>query len=491
MAFSSIVFLLLFLPISVFGYYVVDFKYKNFFLLIISILFYVWGGSLTFPILLISIILNYIFALLIQKFQTNKYLSKTIIIIMLVVNIGVLFVFKYLDFTIININYLFHLNIISPHWSLPLGISFFTFSAISYVLDVYFGVTNAEKNFFNVALYILFFPKIISGPIVKWEDFNRQISNREISSEKIAKGLERFIIGFAKKVIVSDSIASFVDLTFNSSYLKDNSILISWMAVFGYLIQLYYDFSGYSDMAIGIAKLFGFDLAENFNYPYISKRVSEFWARWHISLGTWIKHYIYTPVFRSLSKKKIKKTGKRYSIKKCDYIALFISWVVTGIWHGAGYKFIIWGMFQFIFILFERIFDDFSKKHKNAKKIQNLFLVHIFPHLYFLFVISIGQMIFRSNNLIQACKYFLSLFGLNNNPIYNDIDLFYLKQYLIIIIIGCIFSIPIIPFVKNNINIKNGKLLFIGKKIIIICLLFISLGFTVGNTYKAFIYFNF
>lgn len=494
MVFSSLVFVLIFLPLSLAGYYLVPKKIKNLFLLFASLVFYSWGGFHTLPIFLASIFGNYLFALAIEKTLQKKSLCKFIVIVMLSANIGLLVAFKYLTFMLKFVNRIPHLSIAVPEWALPLGISFFTFSALSYVLDVYFEATKAEKNILNVALYISFFPKLISGPLMQWSDFHSQLENRKFDFEQFTGGLERFIVGFAKKTIIADSIALFADLVFNSPNFSSVSVFLAWFGVIAYLIQLYFDFSGYSDMAVGLGKMFGFTINENFNYPYVSKNITEFWGtRWHISLGTWVNHYIYTPVFRAVSKKN-PSTGKKLKTKYCDYIALIVSWCIIGPWHGAGLSYLAYGLYFCALIFFERLYEGYKKNRKKAGKpiIGNFFTRRILPHIYVFFAVSFGFLIFRANSLSAASKHFMALFGLAKNSVFNEIDTFYFAHYILLTLTGVVFSMPVVPALKKKLESKISPLVLnLITKIILLGLLIVSISFAVGNTYKAFIYFNF
>ncbi len=493
MVFSSLVFLIIFMPAVLAGYYLIDRRFKNVFLLIASLLFYAWGDAKSIPILIASILFNYTAALLIDKNKDKKGTAKLIMIFSLVGNIGLLCAFKYLTFVLNNLNKLPGPDITPPGWASPLGISFFTFSAISYVLDVYFQSVSADKNPLNAALYITFFPKMISGPIMKYGDFSKQLNERTVSLQLFTEGVKRFIVGLGKKVLISDIVGVLVDYTFNGD-LKTASISVLWVSVVAYMIQLYYDFSGYSDMAIGLGKMFGFEIDENFDYPYISKSVVEYWARWHITLGTWVKHYIYTPVFRAISKKK-GKDGKKLNMKYCDYIALFVSWLIIGPWHGAGYKFIVYGMYYFFFILLERINDNRKKKRAKAGNPVKTyyFTEHILPHIYMFFVLMLGQMLVRANSLTDAFVYLKCMIGLGGNPLTTVDDIYIMRQYVIVLIVGLIFSMPVIPFVKTKLCKSNASIAVydIAEKLICLGIMIVSLAAAVGSTYNAFIYFNF
>ena len=494
MVFSSLIFLLLFFPLSLAGYYIVPKKAKNLFLLLASLFFYSWGAFHTLPIFLLSIVGNYLFALAVEKTLRNKVLCRIVVTVMLVANITVLISFKYLAFLFKFVNRIPHVDLPVPNWALPLGISFFTFSALSYVLDVYFQTSKAEKNLFNVALYISFFPKLISGPLMQWTDFQAQLEDRKFNFDQFSDGLSRFIVGLAKKIIIADSIAGFADYVFNSTNFASVSILLAWLGVIAYLIQLYFDFSGYSDMAVGLGKMFGFTISENFDYPYVAKSVTEFWGkRWHVTLGTWVNHYIYTPVFRALSKKN-PKTGKKRQTKTCDYIALLVSWCIIGPWHGAGLSYLAYGLYFCAFIMLERMYDNFKKKRKKLGNPVSwgCFMGRVMPHIYIVFVVSVGLLIFRANSLSFGIKHFMALFGLLGNSLINVGDSFYMLHYAVLLFTGIVFAIPVVPFIRSKLIgcLSSGAYALIAKLTLLI-LLVVSIAFAAGNTYKSFIYFNF
>lgn len=341
MLFSTNIFLFAFLPICLAIYYGLLGKrlIRNRFLLLASIIFYAWGSVPHVFIMLGSIVVNWAFAIAIDK-RGEECKRKTILAIAVLTNVAVLFVFKYLSFTIVNMNALFHCDWSVPQIALPIGISFFTFQAMSYVIDVYRGHGKALKSVFDVGLYISLFPQLVAGPIVRFEDFEEQIQHRKESFSSVCDGIYRFGYGLGKKVLIADNLAIVAEMAFQQ---LEPSMLMAWLGAISFTLQIYFDFSGYSDMAIGLGKMFGFQFKENFNYPYISTSVSEFWRRWHISMGSWFRDYIYFPLGGS----KVAK-GRMFS-------NLFIVWAVTGLWHGANWTFIAWGMLQFIAIGTEKL----------------------------------------------------------------------------------------------------------------------------------------
>lgn len=356
MVFSSLVFLFVFLPVILILYYISSNKYKNYLLLIASLFFYAWGEPTYVLIMILSIIVNYICGLLVEE-NKKTIIKKFGLILAIVFNILMLGVFKYSGFLVSNINNILNINLPLPKIALPLGISFFTFQAMSYVIDVYKKDAKVQRSILNLSLYISLFPQLVAGPIVRYQTIADQIDYREHNISKFGEGVNRFIIGLSKKVILSNSLGMLADAVFNTS-VEDLTIISSWLGIIAYSLQIFFDFSGYSDMAIGLGKMFGFEFLENFNYPYISQSASEFWRRWHISLGSWFRDYVYFPL-----------GGSRKGTLR-TYINLFIVWFLTGFWHGASWTFIAWGLYFGVLIGMEKAFLE-----KNI--LQKLSLIHI------------------------------------------------------------------------------------------------------------------
>ena len=462
MVFSSIVFITFFLMGVLLFYYnplVKSRKYKNIVLLLASLFFYAWGETKFVFLLMFSIIVNYYFGILISKNVAKK--RKIIFIISLIYNILMIFVFKYLSFTISNIAFIFKTNW-KIEMTLPLGISFFTFQIISYIVDVYKNKIPAQKNIMYLGLYISMFPQLVAGPIVRYETIANEIENRKENWEDFSAGLYRFILGLAKKVLIANNVALLVDRTFGANSL---SVASAWLGAIAYTIQIYFDFSGYSDMAIGLGKMFGFHFNENFDYPYMSKSVTEFWRKWHMSLSSWFKDYVYIPL-----------GGNRVSRPK--WIRnLFVVWLLTGLWHGANWTFIIWGLYYVIIILTEKLIG-YTKKMKFAS------------YIYTMPMVIIGWVIFRSNTITSGLTYVGKMFGINSNGIIDDIAINYIVNYRFYLLIGILASLPI----KKWINFKKwGKATYFyllqGMYITVVLVLCISRLLT--SNYNPFIYFNF
>lgn len=465
MLFSSVTFLFYFLPLVIIVYYICPTKYKNYILLLASLIFYSWGGILYLPLLLISITVNFIFGLKIDKYRETK-IQKNILILSIIFNVLFLGVFKYSNFLVDNMNSLFSLSINIVKIPLPIGISFYTFQAMSYVIDVYRKDGKVQKKLSDLALYISMFPQLVAGPIVRYQTVDNQINNRSHSIEKFNYGIERLIIGLFKKVIISNTIGELATLIYGIANWK-MTISTAWIGAIAYTLQIYFDFSGYSDMAVGLGKIFGFDFDENFNYPYISRSVGEFWRRWHISLGTWFKDYVYIPL-----------GGNRGSNIK-TYRNLAIVWIVTGIWHGASWNFVVWGVYFGIFIMMERAF--LNKILNKSPKIMQ--------HMYLLLIVVVGWVIFSQPSLESAIEYIKIMFGFGEYPLINGYTNFYINEYWRAILMSIILSTPVL---KNlNKNKLTSNIIFIIRPIVLIGSFALVIIYLINSTFNPFIYFNF
>ena len=467
MLFSSVTFIFYFLPITFILYYIVPNKFKNPILLVASMIFYAWGGLLYFPLLLFSIIVNYIFGIKIDKYKDNREKDRRILIYSIIFNILFLGVFKYSNFLVDNINILFNTSFNIPTIPLPIGISFYTFQAMSYVIDIYRKDGKVQKNIFNLALYISMFPQLVAGPIVRYETVDKQITERSYSFYKFNFGLERFIKGLFKKVIISNTIGELASLIYALPN-SEMTVITAWIGAIAYTFQIYFDFSGYSDMAIGLGKMLGFDFLENFNYPYISKSVSEFWRRWHISLGSWFRDYVYIPL-----------GGSRIGTVKL-YRNLAIVWIITGIWHGASWNFILWGVYFGIFIILERAF---------LQKVLNK-LPSILQHIYLMIIVIFGWVLFSQSDISSTVEYIKVMLGIGKYSIFNEYTMFYIRQYWIVMLVAIIVSMPILTKIKD-LNIKIRKYIALAKPILVIISFALVTIYLVNSTFNPFIYFNF
>jgi alginate O-acetyltransferase complex protein AlgI len=418
---------------------------------------------------MISIFINWGFGVLINRFRSDNFRVKLIMITMLLINFGILFIFKFMMFAIKNINTLFGAGVSIPSITLPIGISFFTFHAVSYVVDVYRNSGEVQKNPLNVCLYIAFFPSLIAGPIVRYQNISDQIYNRTENLDDFSKGVCRFILGLSKKVLIANSMALVADKAFG---IKTNELSVSfaWLGAIAYTFQIYFDFSGYSDMAIGLGKMFGFHLDENFNYPYISRSISDFWRRWHISLGSWFRYYVYYPL-----------GGSRVDSKLRLVFNLFVVWFSTGVWHGANWTFIVWGVFYFVFITAEKLVD-FDKHFNRYRFLKNV---------YTLLLVVFGWVLFRANNITQALEYLKAMLGLAGRHLFDDNFTISLFENIYIFFFAAIFSMPAVNWIANKFKLQERRTYAVIYSIAALMLLVLSISYMIKGVYNPFIYFNF
>ena len=462
MVFSSITFIYYFLPIVLLIYYLVPNKIKNIFFLLASLFFYTWGELEYILLIIVSIVVNYFFGIL---FKNEKIHKKWILILACIFNIGILGIFKYTGFFINTINILFKTNIPIPNIRLPLGISFFTFQALSYIIDVYREDVPVQTKIIDLALYIIAFPQLIAGPIVRYNTVNEQIQFRDHTFEKFSDGIKRFLLGLGKKTLLANSLASLANASFDA--VGDLTLLSSWLGLIAYTFQIYYDFSGYSDMAIGLGKMFGFEYEENFDYPYISKSVTEFWRRWHISLGTWFRDYVYIPLGGS-------KAGKIKNIRN-----LFIVRFLTGTWHGASWNYIIWGLYFGVLLFIERGTKNFRQK---IPPYINMLITFI--------LVMLGWVFFRMENL--SLSYFKSLFNIGNVALIDVESRINLHDNIILLVASFVLATPLFSNLANGLYKKlNKNIIDLIDTIFYIFILMMSTIYLVNSTYNPFIYFRF
>ena len=472
MLFSSSEFIYLFLPVVLFFNFVVFRKSRllqNIFLLLASLVFYAWGVTVYVLIMVASIVVNWLLGLLVDKKRENKKVGKALVALDVIYNLSILFVFKYLNFSCGIVNDLFGAEIHIPEIALPIGISFFTFQAMSYVIDVYRNKGAVQTNILYVGLYISFFPQLVAGPIVRYETIADQIKNRKETVDDFFDGFARFVVGLAKKVLLANSLSLLADQTFDAVKNGDSiSVMLGWLGAIAYTLQIFFDFSGYSDMAIGLGRMFGFHFLENFDYPYVSKSITEFWRRWHISLGTWFRDYVYIPLGGS-------RVGKARGI-----LNLFIVWFLTGLWHGANFTFVIWGMMFFVLLTVEKL----TGLHKKSGKALN-----VFKRLYTLLFIVIGWVIFRSDSIADAFVYLKSMFGLNDNVFSDGAFVGWAAQNMIMIGIGVALCTPLFRILSEK--TKNSSFAGYIKAAVLSCLFVLSAAGLIGGSFNPFIYFNF
>ena len=471
MVFSSNVFLFIFLPIVLLGYNIVGKRARNYWLLFASLFFYSWNQPQFLWIILYCIIINYLGGILISKGNSaRKKLIVTIITISL--NLLCLFYFKYFNFAVRMIERLTDSSLSLTEVLLPIGISFFTFQGMSYVFDIYRNQVVVQKNPFKFALYIALFPQLVAGPIVRYTEVAREIDDRKESFDNLLCGTRRFIIGLGKKTVIANTMAVVADLIFKASP-YENTVPIAWLGIICYTLQIYFDFSGYSDMAIGLGRMFGFHFGENFNYPYISRTISEFWRRWHISLSSWFRDYVYIPL-----------GGNRKHV----YGNLIFVFLLTGIWHGAAYQFIAWGMFHGFFIVLER----YLRTKVKRINIQSV-MAKIFQHVYTMGVVMIGWVFFRAPSMRQGIEYLGSMFGLLKNITPRFDVRWYLDRYtVVVLIVAIILSTPLLRRVWDRIIQRvNETCRNLIMNVGLLGLFIYSLSCIVMSTYNPFIYFQF
>jgi alginate O-acetyltransferase complex protein AlgI len=483
MVFSSIIFLFFFLPITLVVYFVCGRRLKNSLLLFLSLLFYAWGEGFFVLIMLCSIAGNYLAGLLIEKFRERGY-SQIFLLFAVLLNLGLLISFKYANFIVDNINlFLPYLNLNRIHIDpvhLPIGISFFTFQAMTYVIDVYRKKAPMQKNLINIGLYISLFPQLIAGPIVRYHDIAKQIISRKVNLDGFSKGVERFIYGLGKKVLIANALAVPADKIF--SIPPDGLTFgLAWFGIICYTLQIYFDFSGYSDMAIGLGRMFGFRFLENFNYPYISRSIREFWQRWHISLSNWFRDYLYIPL-----------GGNRKGALR-TYANLLIVFFLCGLWHGASWNFVIWGMIHGLFLVIERAGLE--------SLLKQLWLP--LRYVYTLLVVVTAWVFFRVETLTHAIYYLLAMFGFaKGDGIAYHTDLYLDNEVKLVLITGIIFSAPVLPYLKQvkenyaeSINNTSAfwteSLSAFSSLIFLILILLGSIMSLAAGSYNPFIYFRF
>lgn len=470
MTFSSITFVMFFLVILLVLYYNPVFKsrrFKNILLLIASLGFYAWGEPYFVFAMMASIVVNWLAGMGISKHEGKR--KKALLVVALLFDFAMLFVFKYLGFTCRNLSLLFHTDI-AVDIALPLGISFYTFQIASYIIDLYRGKIAAQKNVLNLGLYISMFAQLLQGPIVRYDTVENELENREENWQDFSEGLMRFVYGLAKKVIIANSVAQLADKAFASAEL---SVLGAWLGAVAYTLQIYFDFSGYSDMALGLGKMFGFHYDENFNYPYIASSVTEFWRRWHISLSTWFRDYVYIPLGGSRV-----NTGRHI-------FNLFVVWTFTGLWHGANWTFILWGLVYFV----AQVLEKYVIKNRMPKCIG---------HVYTMLVVICCWVLFRAESISAAGTYLATMFGIGASSFSNAAAVNWLSGYGMFLILGIVLCMPIKSWLENSVDKlserANGAISACGvvvKPVAVAAIFVICIAFMLASNYNPFIYFNF
>lgn len=467
MLFSSIPFLYYFLPVVLLLYFIVPKCLKNGVLLIGSLFFYAWGEPRIVLIMIASILVGYVSGLLIEAFR-HKKADKIIMIVSVVIQLGCLVYYKYMDFFIANLNQISGADIPLLKIALPIGISFYTFQILSYTVDIYRG-EKAQKNPINLAMYIAMFPQLIAGPIVRYKDIAPQLNakERKVTWDDAAYGIRRFVLGLGKKILIANQLGELCDVFYASG---EKSVLFYWMYAVGFSLHIYFDFSGYSDMAIGLGKIFGFHFVENFNYPFISGSVTEFWRRWHISLGSWFRDYVYIPL------------GGNRVPKWRWFLNIFVVWMLTGFWHGAAWNFVMWGLFFAVLLVIEKLYLlKVLEKHK------------IFGHIYVIFAVLISFVIFNAGNLKEIGIVLGGMAGLGNTPLISAEAIYYFKSFFVIYVIALVGATPFMKKVLMRIstNVIGERVLAVAEPVFYIVLMLVMTAYLVDGSFNPFLYFRF
>ena len=467
MLFSSISFLFYFFTAFLLLYFSVPFKFKNAVLLVFSLIFYAWGGVKYAILMVVAILIGYVFGLLIEKYREQKRISLSLMWLAVASILAFMLYFKYTNFFIENFNAITGMSIDLLKITLPVGISFYTFQTISYIIDVYRGVP-AQKNLIDLAAYVSMFPQLIAGPIVRYVDVAAELKERTHSIDKVAEGIRRFIIGLGKKILIADRLSQLCDIIKYET--DEKTVLLYWIYGISVALYIYFDFSGYSDMAIGLGKMFGFKFLENFNYPYISKSATEFWRRWHMSLGSWFRDYVYIPL-----------GGNRVS-KLRHVFNIFVVWFLTGFWHGAAWNFIFWGLFFGVLLLIEKFW---IYKYLNNSK--------VIGHVYTLLAAVFSFVLFNATDFREAITYIGGMFGAGGISLSSAESVYYLQSYAVIFILALVGATPLVKNVATKLSEseKTGKYINILEPIALVAILLVVTSYLVDGSFSPFLYFRF
>ena len=466
MLFSSLTFLYCFLPIVLIVYFAVPKRMKNLVLLLASLVFYFYGEQAYTVLLLFASLSAYVHGLLIERFR-NRPLSKVFLISSIVLGLGILVYFKYTDFFLSNINALFQTEIPLLKVVMPIGISFFTFQTISYTIDVYRGDAKVQKNFLHLATYVALFPQLVAGPIVRYSTIEEELNHRTHSLSEAAEGATRFVIGLAKKVLIANQLGELVRVFRASS---EPSVLFYWMYAIAFSLQIYFDFSGYSDMAIGLGRIFGFHFLENFRYPFLASSVTEFWRRWHISLGSWFRDYLYIPL-----------GGNRVSVPR-HLLNILIVWMATGFWHGASWNFILWGVYFAIFLVAEKLLKRWFER-----------IPKVIRHGYLLLVVVVSFVLFEAGSLAQCGKDLAAMFGAGGLPFVTQETLYYLGSFAVLFFVAIVGATPLLKEAVERLkrNEKTRKVISVLTPVVLVALLLLVTAYLVDGGFNPFLYFRF
>jgi alginate O-acetyltransferase complex protein AlgI len=466
MVFSSVPFMFMYLPVVLLVYYIAPWKWRNLWLFVVNLLFYGWGERVYILLMLLCITVNFINGILIDKYRSDTRKAKLILVLNVVINIGMLVFFKYIDLIIETLRLIPGLSGLETIGvTLPIGISFYTFQTMSYPIDVYRGDANVQKNFISFGTFVALFPQLIAGPIVRYKDVADQLNFRASSVDQFASGVRRFMIGLAKKTLIANNLGSLWDI-YAAASASELTMLGSWLGIIAFSLQLYFDFSGYSDMAIGLGRMLGFEFLENFNYPYISKSITEFWRRWHMSLGTWFRDYVYIPL-----------GGNRCSRRR-QFFNILVVWALTGIWHGASWTFLLWGLYYALFLMVEKAF--LLKRLERAPAILS--------HLYTLLIVIVGWAIFQLDSLEKCAIYLTAMFGMGGAGFAVSSDLYYLLSYAVTFVIAIAAATPLGARLYNK---APEALRACASPALIVVALILATAYIVDGTYNPFLYFQF
>ncbi len=465
MVFSSPLFLFIYLPITLAVYYFFKPAYRNIVLFIVSLVFYGWGEPIYILLMLFSITVNYAAGLLVDKYRTEGKRAKRILLVSAAVNLSLLLFFKYFDFIAQNLSLIPGIKIPMLNITLPIGISFYTFQAMSYPIDVYRNDGEVQKSFVGFGTFVSLFPQLIAGPIIRYKDVAKQLNKRTHSFEKFSSGAVRFTVGLCKKVLLANSIGMLWDEV-SATGIAELSVLGGLLGVLAFSFQIYFDFSGYSDMAIGLGRMLGFEFLENFNYPYIAKSITDFWRRWHISLSSWFRDYVYIPL-----------GGNRVSKLK-NYRNIFIVWMLTGIWHGANWNFVLWGLYFAVLLMIEKAFLQ-----KWLSKLPSFV-----GHIYTLVLVFVSWAIFAVDDVSRLSSFLKLIFGFGGAPLSNGSFLYNFKNYIVLIIILCIASTPLVTKGYKKLNKRASTIL---TPLLMLVGLLLCTAYLVDSTYNPFLYFRF
>lgn len=469
MVFSSLTFMFVFLPIVLILYYIVPKKFKNLFILISGLIFYAWGEPVYVLIMIVSTLIDYTAGLLIYRFDKSKTIKRICLIVSLLMNLGLLGVFKYSGFIMQNIDIILGTSLYDPNHTLPLpiGISFFTFQSMSYTIDMYMGKIKVQKNPISFAAFVTLFPQIVAGPIVRYDDIAKELDDRTVNLDCIYEGILKFITGVGKKVLIANNIGM-LWTSVKGMETSELSVLTAWLGILAFTLQIYFDFSGYSDMAIGLGKMMGFNFPQNFNYPYQSKSISEFWRRWHITLGAWFKSYVYFPLGGS-------RKGKGRTV-----FNLAVVWLLTGIWHGASWNFILWGVLYGLVIIMEKLFLG-----KILERIPDFF-----SWLYTIVLVILGWVLFDTADIPTALGYMGAMFG-GGGTLIDNTAMYYLINYGVMFVIGTFACTDIFSRAAEWLKEKMPLLVNYSTPIAKTAIMVLSTAYLADATYNPFLYFNF